>query len=206
MPTPEKTSQIIAALMSSKPSSDPEVFESLTVGGLLASLRSRAFGLSLILFGLPNLLPIPGLPILTGIVLVMLALQILVGREVPWLPDRIAGTALPRARLTQVVNRTLPLLRRLETMTRPRLALAAGPTARRLVGLAVLVLAVLLVIVPIPWIGSMPQGLALCVLGLGLTERDGLLVVAGFVLAAIATAVSAGIGYTIMASALSILF
>lgn len=206
MPALEKTSQIIASLMSVQTSSDPEVFGRLTVGDLLASLRSRAFGLSLIVFGLPNLLPIPGLPILTGIVLVMLALQIVVGREVPWLPARIAGTALPRARLTQVVKRTLPVLRWVETVTRPRLALAAGPTARRLVGLAVLVLAVLLIIVPIPWIGSMPQGLALCVLGLGLTERDGLLVVAGFGLAAIATAISAGIGYTIVASALSVLF
>jgi len=206
VPAPEKTSQIIAALMSAQSSSHAEVLGNLTVGDLLASLRSRAFGLSLILFGLPNLLPIPGLPILTGIVLLLLALQIVVGREVPWLPARIAGTTLPRARLTQVVNRTLPLLRRIETVTRPRFALAAGPTARRLVGLAVLVLAVLLIIVPIPWIGSMPQGLALCVLGLGLTERDGVLVTAGFVLAAIATAVGAGIGYTVVASALAVLF
>ena len=177
----------------------------LTVGDLMASLRTRAFGLSLILFGLPNLLPIPGLPILTGIILALLAVQIVLGRDVPWLPARIAGTTLPRERLHQVMARTLPLLRWIERVTKPRFALAAGPTARRVVGLTVLVLAVLLIILPIPWIGSMPQGLALCVLGLGLTERDGVLVTAGFVLAAVATAVGAGIGYTVFAGALAVM-
>ncbi len=205
MQTPEKTSQIIASLMSAQTSSQAEVIGTLTVGDLMASLRTRAFGLSLILFGLPNLLPIPGLPILTGIILALLAVQIVVGRDVPWLPARIAGTALPRERLHHVMARTLPLLRWIERVTKPRFALAAGPTARRVVGLTVLVLAVLLIILPIPWIGSMPQGLALCVLGLGLTERDGVLVTAGFVLAAVATAVGAGIGYTVFAGALAVM-
>jgi hypothetical protein len=203
--TPEKTSQIIASLMSAQTSSHAEVIGNLTVGDLMASLRTRAFGLSLILFGLPNLLPIPGLPILTGIILALLAVQIVLGRDVPWLPARIAGATLPRERLNQVMARTLPLLRWIERVTKPRFALAAGPTARRVVGLTVLVLAVLLIILPIPWIGSMPQGLALCVLGLGLTERDGVLVTAGFVLAAVATAVGAGIGYTVFAGALAVM-
>ncbi len=158
MQTPEKTSQIIASLMSAQTSSQAEVIGTLTVGDLMASLRTRAFGLSLILFGLPNLLPIPGLPILTGIILALLAVQIVLGRDVPWLPARIAGTTLPRERLNQVMARTLPLLRWIERVTKPRFALAAGPTARRVVGLTVLVLAVLLIILPIPWIGSMPQG------------------------------------------------
>lgn len=201
---PEKTSQIISSLMSAQTSTHSDILSTITIGDLLAALRNRAFGLSLILFGLPNLLPIPGLPIITGLVLVLLALQIVVGRDVPWLPERIARTALPREKLTAVMNRTMPLLKKLETLTRPRFGLAAGPTARRAVGVAVLVLAVLLILVPIPWIGSMPQGLALCVFGLGLTERDGVLVVCGFLLAAIATAIGAGIGYTVLAGALAI--
>ncbi len=205
MQTPEKTSQIIASLMAAQASSHTDVISQLTVGDLMASLRTRAFGLSLILFGLPNLLPIPGLPILTGVILALLAIQIVVGRDVPWLPARIAGAKLPRERLHKVVGRTLPLLCWIERVTKPRFALASGPTARRMVGLTVLVLAVLLIILPIPWIGSMPQGLALCVLGLGLTERDGVLVTAGFVLAAVATAVGAGIGYTVFAGALAVL-
>jgi hypothetical protein len=201
---PEKTSQIISSLMSAHTSTHSEILPTLTIGDLLSALRNRAFGLSLILFGLPNLLPIPGLPIITGFVLVLLALQIVVGREVPWLPERIAKTSLPREKFSAVVRRTMPLLARLETVTRPRLSLAAGPTAHRAVGVAVLILAVLLILVPIPWIGSMPQGLALCVFGLGLSERDGILVVCGFLLAAIATAIGAGIGYTVLAGALAI--
>jgi hypothetical protein len=204
--SPEKTSQILASLMSAQSSTHSDILATVTVGDLMAALRNRAFGLSLILFGLPNLLPIPGLPILTGMVLVVLALQIVVGRDVPWLPDRIARATLPRAKLTAVIDRTLPLLASIEKITKPRFGLAAGPAARRAVGLAVLVLAILLIIVPIPWIGSMPQGLALCVFGLGLTERDGILVVAGFLLAAIATAIGAGIGYTVVASILSFIF
>lgn len=203
MTTPDKTSQMLAAMMAAqKPGSQAAT---VSVGDLMASLRNRAFGLSLILFGLPNLLPIPGLPIVTGLVLVVLAVQIIAGRDAPWLPDRIARASLSRERFFAVVDRTLPLLARIEAWTRPRFGFAAGPTASRAVGFAVLVLAILLIIVPVPWIGSMPQGLALCVFGLGLTERDGLLVIAGFVLAAIATSIGAGIGYTVLAGALAIL-
>lgn len=201
---PEKTSQILASLVSAQASSHADILATVTIGDLMAALRNRAFGLSLILFGLPNLLPIPGLPIVTGMVLAVLALQIVAGRDVPWLPRRIAQAALPRARLSAVMERTLPLLAVMEKLTRPRFSLAAGPAARRAVGLAVLVLAVLLILVPIPWIGSMPQGLALCVFGLGLTERDGVLVTAGFVLAAVATAIGAGIGYTVVAGLLAV--
>jgi hypothetical protein len=204
--SPQKTSQIIASILAAQSSTHAEILSKVTVGDLLAALRNRAFGLSLILFGLPNLLPIPGLPIVTGLVLVLLAVQIMIGREVPWLPARIARTELPRAKLTAVIQRTMPFLARIETVTRPRLVHASGPTARRVVGVAVLILAVLLVLVPIPWIGSMPQGLALCVFGLGLTERDGVLVILGFLLAAIATMIGAGIGYTVLAGTLALFF
>lgn len=206
MANPEKTSQILAGLMAAQTSTHSDILATVTVGDLLAALRNRAFGLSLVLFGLPNLLPIPGLPVLTGLILVVIGMQIMLGRDMPWLPDRIARATLPRARLSRVMARTLPVLASIEKLTKPRFSLAAGPMARRVVGFAVLVLAVLLILVPVPWIGSMPQGLALCVFGLGLTERDGVLVIAGFILAAVATAIGAGIGYTVFAGAAALFF
>lgn len=206
MPAPEKTSQILAGLMAAQSSTHSEILPIVTVGDLLAALRNRAFGLSLVLFGLPNLLPIPGLPVLTGLVLVVIGMQIMLGRDMPWLPERIARASLPRASLSRVMARTLPILTSIEKLTKQRFALAAGPLAHRVVGFVVLILAMLLIVVPVPWIGSMPQGLALCIFGLGLTERDGVLVIAGFVLAAAATAIGAGIGYTVFAGAAALFF
>ncbi|MEI8145920.1 MAG: exopolysaccharide biosynthesis protein [Alphaproteobacteria bacterium] len=199
-----KTTAILAGIVAAQATSHRELLATVTVGELLSALGARAFGLTLILFGLPNLLPVPGLPILTGLVLALLALQILLGRNTLWLPSRLAAAQISRPTLANLVSRALPLIERAERFCRPRFAIAAGPTARRVVGGTVLLLAILLVIVPIPWIGSLPQGLSICALGLGLAERDGIVVIAGFALSAIAGLCAAGITYAIYAGALLI--
>jgi len=61
--------------------------ERLTVGDIVAVLRDRAFALLVVLLGLPNCLPMPPpIPLICGLLLLLVAIQIAAGMSAPWLP------------------------------------------------------------------------------------------------------------------------
>jgi hypothetical protein len=49
-----------------------------------------------------------------------------------------------------------------------------------------------------PFIGQIPLGLSVCLVGLGLVERDGLFIIAGALIGAVGLMLSAGFAYAII--------
>jgi hypothetical protein len=70
------------------------------------------------------------------------------------------------------------------------------PFAMRLMGAVILVLSLGLLFAP-PFVGQIPLGLAVCLVGLGLVERDGLVVLGGLVIGSIGLTLSLGFVYAI---------
>jgi hypothetical protein len=172
--------------------------ERITLGDLLAALRGRAFGAMLLVFAFPNMLPSPpGLAAVLGLPLVVLATLMMVGRD-PWLPPFIARRGLTTATFRSMVERATPWIQRAERLLRYRLALLTTASAQRLVGLVCLIVALLLML-PVPF-GNMMPSLAICVLALGVLERDGAWVLAGLVLAVLAAAWVGVLGYALVKS------
>ncbi len=101
---------------------------------------------------------------------------------------------MARADLQRLVDRTAGAVERLERLCRPRLAPLTGGVGKIFIGLVVSVLAVILIL-PIPFVGNIPPGIATAVIGLGLAERDGLMVSLGFVAAAIAVAITSTVAW-----------
>jgi hypothetical protein len=171
--------------------------ERIAVSTIVAALRDRTYALLVVLLGLPNCLPMPPpIPLVCGLVLVFVAAQMLAGRVMPWLPPSLLSRSIGKPVLTRAVDRAVPLLIRLERFSRPRLTVLGGAYAIPVLGLLILVLALGL-IVAAPFIGQIPLGLAVCLVGLGLVERDGLLIIAGAVFGALGLALSAGFAYAI---------
>ena len=186
------------------PSSKPPAVQSLAAS-LKSLLRGRKARVSLkevvdrveghgnlapVLFvlTLPVLLPLPpGVSMLMAVPLVLISAQILVGRRTLWLPDFLARQSVERLALVKLVRRVLPLLVRAEAVVRPRLSFLTGRVGARVVGAACTLVALVLVL-PIPFANLVPA-LALGVLSLGLTRKDGLMVLAGYALMALAVAV-----------------
>jgi hypothetical protein len=90
----------------------------------------------------------------------------------------------------------MPAFRRLERFSRPRMAFLDTPIAMRLMGLVLLVLALGLLFAP-PFVGQIPLGLAVCLVGLGLVERDGLVVLGGVAIGSIGLTLSLGFVYAV---------
>jgi hypothetical protein len=149
------------------------------IGTLLARLRGRAYGLLLLVVSILSL--IPGLSFIGGVIIIIFAAQMTIGRAVPALPDVVARRKVPIAPVARYVRRVLPTLRFVERFVRPRLPLATIQPARAIAGIVLIGLGVTLFI-PFPF-SQIAPALAACVVSIGLLERDGIAFLAGLGLA-----------------------
>ncbi|HEV2556990.1 MAG TPA: exopolysaccharide biosynthesis protein [Microvirga sp.] len=191
MSSPARTSVILAALAA-------QTGERISVSEIIAVLRDRAFALLVVLLGLPNCLPMPPpIPLVCGLLLALVALQIIAGRPTPWLPQALLSRTLARVDVERAANRARPVFQRLERISRPRMRGFDTGVALRLMGLVVLLLALGLLFAP-PFVGQIPLGFAVCLVGLGLVERDGLVVLGGIIIGSMGITLSLGFVYAIV--------
>jgi hypothetical protein len=165
-----------------------DIFEqaapTISVGELMERFGARAMGALLLVFGLTCVLPLPpGATTVFGAPLMLLAPQLMVGSRAPWLPAQIRTQTIAITDLRRVLTRSLGWLERAEALSRPRLLFFFGAWGARAIGLVCTVLALVLIL-PIP-LGNMLPAASLSVLSLALIQRDGVLALAGYVLAAL---------------------
>ena len=173
--------------------------ERISVADLLFALRDRALAALLLIFALPNVVPVPpGTSALLGAPLLFLAAQLALGRR-PWLPKLIADRSMPRSHFAALASRAAPWLARAERLLRPRWVVLCRPPAEYGVGLLCLLLA-LIVFLPIP-LGNMLPALAICLFALGILERDGAWVLAGLVTGVVSVVLVSGVLYALIHSA-----
>lgn len=161
----------------------------VSVGEMVDTLGDTGFGLTLLLMMLPVFITIPGLPvgIFFGFLVALLGIQIARGADRLRLPAGIRARTLPAGQVRHVLLATLPWLERAERWLRGgRMAGLTVPSARRLLGL-VLVVQGLALAVPLPF-GNHPPALAVVAIGLGLMERDGAAIALGLVLSVLGVA------------------
>ncbi|CAN1553398.1 COG3932 Uncharacterized ABC-type transport system, permease components [Rhabdaerophilaceae bacterium] len=169
------------------------------ISDIVSALGPRSFGLVLVLFGLPNLLPVPGLPILCGFIIGLIAVQMVLGKPYLALPAWVGKRRLKRDDLDKVVKRATPTLRAIERMMRVRLDFLTSPAMYRVLGVVLGILAIALM-APIPFFGGIAPGIAVVLIGLGLTARDGLFILAGGVASVFAVVLTGLITLAILKS------
>ena len=162
----------------------------LTVGEMVDHFGERAFGALLFAFSVPNLLPLPpGSSTVLGLPLLILAPQLMLGVKAPWLPKALKRRSVDRAVLAKAFSKLIPRLRQLERVTQPRLDVMFGGIGDRLIGLAITLLALVLIL-PIPF-GNMLPAASVAAFSFGLVQRDGGVVLVGWLLMLASAAVLA---------------
>ncbi|MDP3261843.1 MAG: exopolysaccharide biosynthesis protein [Tabrizicola sp.] len=180
-----------------------ETRDRIAISDLVVALQLRAYGALLLIFALPNVLPAPpGTSGLLGLPLLFIATQMMLGR-VPWFPQVIAARSMSRADFGTLIERVSPLIARTERLLQPRLMWLSDPVVERGLGAVALVLALVLVL-PVPF-GNMLPAFTICVIALGVLERDGVWIVGGLVLAVVSVVVAYGVIY-VMLRAIMFLF
>ena len=197
-PAPKRLSEILQSV------AQESTADRITVGDLLRAMEGRAIGALLLVFAFPNILPTPpGLAGILGLPLIYLSSQLMLGR-LPWLPPFISNRSITRETFINLVTRAIPWLSRAERMLKQRLWMLASPPAQRFLGAVCLMLSLVLVL-PIPF-GNMLPSIAICVLALGLLERDGLWIIGGLIAAVTATGIVGSFAYALIKSAIFIVF
>ena len=167
---------------------------SVTLREVLAILRGRGYSLLLILLALPfaTPIPLPGLSTPFGLAIALIALRLTLGQR-PWLPRRLQRRVLPSGFFTKLLGFSARLIRLFEKVMRPRLAFltATGWLRQGHAFLMFLAALCLLLPLPIPFTNSFPAWVILLMAG-GLLERDGVFVLAAYVVFA------AGVAYFLL--------
>lgn len=143
------------------------------------ALGDRSFAALLVVFSSVNLIPVlpPFSTLIFGIPPLIIAFQMLMGHKSVWLPKRILEWSFSSDSFRGLMRSVTPKLRRLEHFVKPRYWPFTTKNGERLVGMTSILLSVL-VILPIPGANWIPA-FAMVLMGLSLSERDGVLYAIG---------------------------
>lgn len=181
---PERLSETLRHLL------DAAKGRGLRVREMVDILQGRGLQMVIVLLSLPFLSPvaIPGLSLPFGLAIALSGLRVALKRK-PWLPRFIMERHVSQPALERMVRIGRAVYGKIEKLARPRLLVVVESAGMHVViGLSIALSGFLLSLPippPFPLTNTIP-GLAVILLSLGLIERDGVLLVAGYGVVALA--------------------
>jgi hypothetical protein len=166
----------------------------VTVGEMLETVGERSFGPLLTVAGVLGMSPlsaIPGVPTTLAVIVLLIAGQLLIGRDTIWLPRFLLRRSVSADKLERAVRLLRRPLHAIDRLVKPRLAVLTTPLADRFVAAICVLLA--LATPPLellPFVAFIPST-AIAFFGVGLVARDGLVILIGLALTGGAAGVTA---------------
>lgn len=171
--------------------------KSLTFDHVLSGVGEKAFGLLLVILSLPSALPVPapGYSTPFGILLAILSVQMILMRKNPVLPAFARKRDLSFSTAKKLFSAANAFLRRIEVFIHPRMKWIGKPASLSAVGWLTLVMSCLMIL-PIPLTNTFPA-MIIFLVGVGLTEEDGVIVLIGAAIGVLAVAFYAYLIYLV---------
>lgn len=169
----------------------------LKVASLIDVVGSRSFSPLLMLVGLMIMSPlsgIPALPTVAAVMVLLVTVQMLMGRRHFWLPDKLLQAEVSRGKLTKALKWLKPVARFVDRITRPRLTVLIHKPASYVLAVLCIVIAALMPLMELIPFSSSAAGAVLALFGIALVARDGLMALLGY---AILGATAAAIFFTL---------
>ncbi len=175
-----------------------EQAKGLSIREITLAVGEKGFGLLLMVLALPSALPIPapGYSTPFGIVITLVALQMIVGRRTVWLPRRLGDIRIKPALAKTMLGSAGKFLHTIERLIRPRQLWIRGRAGQVALGLVVVCMACLMIL-PIPLTNTAPA-MVIFLIGVGLSEEDGLLALGAFAVGCCALVLYLGIIYLLI--------
>lgn len=170
----------------------------ISLGDVFDRFGEKGFGLLLVVLSLPSALPVPapGYSTPFGIILAFLALQMMSGRSAPWAPQWARSRRFEGDRAAAIFDGGRAFFQRAERLIRPRLQWINSRRGVPLMGIVVLAMSCLMIL-PIPLTNTAPA-MVVFLIGVGLTEDDGLFAGVAVGLGFAAVALYAGVIYLLL--------
>lgn len=160
--------------------------DKVSVDDIMDAIGRRAYGPLILVFALIAFAPvigsIPGVSIVTGTVIILIAGQMLLQRKSPWIPGFLLRLRIGSETATKAMDKVRPAVQRVDRLLASRLRVLVKPPWTHLTAVACVVMAAMMYPMAIvPW-GVTAPSFALIVLSLGVTAHDGLLTAIGWAL------------------------
>lgn len=152
--------------------------ERVSLGTVVEAVGSRSFGPLLLLAGVIMASPltgIPSVPTSMGILVLLIASQLLLRKQHFWLPDWLLRRSISVQRLKRVIGWVRPSARFVDRWLRPRLTLFIDGVSIYVIAMACIAIAAGMPVMELVPLSAHIAGLALTAFGLALIARDGLL-------------------------------
>jgi hypothetical protein len=146
-----------------------------------STLHRHSFGIIMLCLGLLATTPVGST--VPGLILAVIAVQLIVGRTEPVFPHFIMTRRLPTKQLLRLGGRAIHVLKYLEKVVHPRWPMTFE-VAKHAVGVMVLLLTVVLLLTPVP-LSNVAPAMVISLISLAYVEEDGLLLSVGFLAAII---------------------
>lgn len=155
---------------------------------ILQMVGRRSFGPVLLLAGIITLTPligdIPGVPTLMGLIVLLIAIQLLLDQNKLWLPPFLLRRSVKSEKLINSIEKIYSAAGFIDRYLKPRLEVLVKDIMAYVIAVICLGIAVLMPVMEfIPFSANL-AGLALTSFGLSLIARDGLLALIAFVFTA----------------------
>lgn len=167
----------------------------VTVGDILEAVGTRSFAPLLMLTGTLLVSPLSGIPLFPttmALVVLLVSVQMLVGRRHFWLPRWLLRRNLRRQSLLRGLDWLQAPCAFIDRYLQPRLACLLGRSSQALIALLCLLIVVMMPIMELIPFSSSIAGVALCAFGLALVALDGLMVLLGYAVIALMVTTLAG--------------
>jgi hypothetical protein len=155
--------------------------EYVTVGWLTSTLHRDSFGIVMLCLGVLATTPVGST--VPGLILAVMAVQLIVGRGKPAFPHFIMTRRLPTKQLLRLGGLAMHVLKYLEKLVHPRWP-RTFEAAKHAVGVMVLLLTLVLLLTPVP-LSNVAPAMVISLISLAYIEEDGLLLSVGFLAAII---------------------
>jgi len=166
----------------------------ISIGELLTQFQRRSYGGVFLILALLAILP--GISVPAGIALIVPALQLMRGYRAPVFPKLVSEKSVSVEGLKKWGLSVANWIEKLEHLVKPRWPQLTSPVARRVIGLTIFLLAIV-VAIPFPF-SNFPPAVATICFALALLERDGLMVLVGGLISVAAFSIGITVFYLII--------
>lgn len=152
---------------------------------VIESIGSRSFGPLLMLIGITLFSPlsgIPGMSFFMAAFVLLVAVQMLIGRKNFWLPRFILNRSVEHSKLQKALDWLNKSARGIDRVLKPRLTFLVHRSGSYGIALLCVVVGLCMPLMELVPFSSSAAGLALLILGLSLVAHDGLLALLAIVL------------------------
>lgn len=166
-----------------------------SIGEITEAVGEKGFGLLLMVLSLPSALPVPapGYSTPFGIVIGLIAIQMMLGRQAIWLPSKSMNVRIKPSLAKKMLGAAAKFLKRIERFIRPRQRWIRSRPGQAGLAIVILIMACLMIL-PIPLTNTFPA-MVIFLIGIGLSEEDGLLAICAFGIGLLAVLLYAAIIY-----------